>query len=203
MSQALSYYSHMPLLSIQEGVETVLSKKTALLVIDVQNGLIAGTRPAYHSAEVLANIQTLLSKARTANIPVIYIQHEGDEGSILEVGSQGWHIHSSITPETNEIIIAKRASDSFYQTPLKDVLDSHSIQELVIAGCKTEYCVDTTSRRATSLGYDVILAADAHTTTDSDLLKAEQIVPYHNSILDDFGNDEHVIVVKNTADITF
>jgi nicotinamidase-related amidase len=180
-----------------------LSKKSALLVIDVQNGLIAGAKPAYHSAEVLPNIQTLLSKARAAGMLVIYMQHEGDEGSILEEGSHGWQIHPFITPATDEIILAKRASDSFYRTPLKDVLDSHNIQELVITGCKTEYCVDTTSRRATSLGYNVTLVADAHTTTDSDVLKAEQVVPYHNNILDDFGNDENVIVVKKTAEIIF
>ncbi|GAC1652818.1 MAG: cysteine hydrolase family protein [Ktedonobacteraceae bacterium] len=180
-----------------------MSKKSALLVIDVQNGLIAGDEPAYRSTEVLANIQTLLFKARAAGTLVIYIQHEGDEGSILEVGSPGWHVHPSIVPETDELTLSKRASDSFYQTPLKDILDSHNIQDLVITGCKTEYCVDTTSRRATSLGYDVTLVADAHTTTDSDLLKSEQVVPYHNNILDDFGNDEHVIVVKKTAEITF
>lgn len=180
-----------------------MSKKSALLVIDVQNGLIAGKKPAYRSAEVLANIQVLVSNARTAGVPVIYIQHAGDEGSILEVGSEGWQIHPLIAPTSEETIISKRASDSFYQTSLKETLDSQNIQALIITGCKTEYCVDTTSRRATSQGYDVILVADAHTTTDSDLLKAEQMVPYHTNILDDFGNDEHAIVIKKTAEIAF
>lgn len=73
----------------------------------------------------------------------------------------------------------------------------------MIAGCKTQFCIDTTCRRATTLGYDVILVGDAHTTWDTDILPAKTIIAYHNDILDDFGNDDHVVLTKPTVEITF
>lgn len=177
--------------------------RTALLVVDVQVGLIDGANPAHHKSAVLANIQSLLQKARASQTPVIYIQHAGDEGDSLEVHSAGWQFHPQIAPQEGETVLSKRASDSFYQTSLQQELEALGITHLVVTGCKTQYCIDTTSRRATTLGYDVTLASDAHTTTESDTLTAAQIVAHHNETLDDFGNDEHVVVVKPSSEIAF
>ena len=184
-------------------MSTHYAPRTALLVIDVQVGLIDGTHPAYHKGEVLANIQTLLQKARAAMTPVIYIQHAGDEGGPLAIHSAGWQIHPHIAPQEGETVLSKRASDSFYQTPLQQELAARQVTHLVLTGCRTQYCIDTTCRCATSLGYDVTLASDAHTTIDSDTLTAAQIVAHHNETLDDFGNDEHVVVVKPSSEIHF
>ncbi|EFH83603.1 cysteine hydrolase family protein [Ktedonobacter racemifer] len=179
------------------------AQRTALLVIDVQVGLIDGANPAHHKSEVLANIQFLLHRARASSTPVIYIQHAGDEGSSLEVHSAGWQIHPQIAPQEGETVLSKRASDSFYQTSLQQELEALGITYLVVTGCKTQYCIDTTIRRATTLGYDVTLASDSHTTTESGTLAAAQIVAHHNETLDDFGNDEHVVVVKLSSEIAF
>jgi nicotinamidase-related amidase len=178
-----------------------LSTQTALLVIDVQVGLITG--PAYRGPEVLANIAALLARARAAGVAVIYMQHDGDEGSKLAPGAPGWAIHPSVIPLNGEIVIRKRASDSFYETTLQAELEARHIQHLVITGCRTEMCVDTTSRVAISRGYNVTLVADAHSTVDNELLSAAQIVAHHNVTLDDFGTDEHVVVIKKTDDVTF
>ena len=180
-----------------------MSTDTALLVIDVQVGLIAGSEPSYCGSEVLANIAMLISKARAAHTPIIYVQHDGDAGGRLEVGSSGWQIHPAVAPCAGETILHKRASDSFYETPLQDVLSTRGIKHLVITGCRTEMCVDTTSRVAISRGYDVTLVKDAHSTIDSEVFTAEQIVAHHNYTLDDFGTDEHVIVTKATSEIEF
>lgn len=177
--------------------------RTVLLVVDVQVGLIDGTHPAHHKSEVLANIQTLLQKARAAKTPVIYIQHAGDEGGSLAVHSAGWQIHPLVVPQEGEIILGKRTSDSFYQTSLQQELAARETTHLVITGCKTQYCIDTTCRRATTLGYDVTLVSDAHTTTDNNVLTAAQIVAHHNETLDDFGNDDHVIVLKPSSEMLF
>jgi nicotinamidase-related amidase len=179
------------------------AQRTALLVVDVQVGLIDGASPAYNKSAVLANIQALLQQARATQTPVIYIQHEGDTDSILAINSPGWQIHPQIAPQAGEPVLSKRAADSFYQTALQQELAARGATHLVITGCKTQFCIDTTSRRATTLGYDVTLASDAHTTTDSETLTAAQIVAHHNETLDDFGNDEHAIVLKSSREIVF
>ena len=180
-----------------------MSTDTALLVIDVQVGLIDGPEPAYRRDEVLGNIAGLLSKARATETPVIFVQHEGEPGGSLEPGAPGWQIHPTIAPHDGETIVYKRASDSFYETPLQEILQAQGIKHLVITGCRTEMCVDTTSRIAISRGYDVTLVKDAHSTTDSDVFSAEQIVAHHNYTLDDFGTDEHVIVTKDANEVEF
>lgn len=180
-----------------------MSKETALLVIDVQVGVVDWTEPADEKSRVLASINDLLRRARASSTPIIYVQHDGYEGGRLAVGSPGWEIHPAIAPADGETVIRKRASDSFHQTPLQSSLEALGIRHLIVAGCRTQYCVDTTARQATSLGYDVTLAKDAHTTTDNEALTAAQIIAHHNETLDDFGTDDHVITVKESSEITF
>lgn len=177
-----------------------MNKDTALVIIDVQVGLID---PAYRSQEVLNNINTLLSQARASNTPVIYVQHDGPKGDGLEVGTPPWQIHPAIAPREDEPVVHKQASDSFHKTALHEELETKGIKQLVVVGGQTDYCVDTTVRRATTMGYNVTLVGDAHTTYDNDLLTAAQIIAYHNYTLDGFRTDDYVITIKPTNDITF
>lgn len=174
---------------------------TALLIIDVQVGIIEGFH-AYRGREVLDQINSLRAKARSAGIPIIYVQHDGGPGHPLEPGSRAWEIHPAIKPHAEDLIIHKRASDSFFETGLQQELDARGIKHLIIAGCMTEYCVDTTSRRAVSLGYDVTLVSDAHTTIDNKLLTAAQIIAHHNALLDGFDAGSHAITVKPADEVT-
>src|SRR5205807_8606590 len=135
----------------------------------VQRGLI---EPAYRSKEVLHAINTLLTGARSSTTPVIYVQHDEPKGHGLEVGTAAWQIHPAIAPKAGEPVVHKRASDSFYDTSLQEELQARGIKHLVIVGGQTDYCIDTTCRRATTMGYNVTLVADAHTTEDNDLLTA-------------------------------
>ena len=176
-----------------------MSPKTALLVIDTQVGLLDA---AYRRDDIVARIAGLIAKARLSDTPVIYVQHDSDEsGDLLQVGSPGWHIHLDLCPTEADPVVHKRSSDSFYETSLQRELDARQVTHLIVTGMKTEMCVDTTSRRAVSLGYDVTLATDAHTTTDTDTLPAAQMIAYHNEILDDFGNDDHVVTTKEAQAI--
>ena len=179
-----------------------MNKYTALLVIDVQVGIIEGFH-AYRGSEVLEQINKLLSKARASNMPIMYIQHDGEAGHPLEVGTDGWQIHPEIKPREEDLIIRKRASDSFFETTLQRELDARSIRHLIVTGCMTEYCVDTTSRRAVSLGYDVTLVSDAHTTIDNKLLTAAQIIAHHNALLDGFDAGTHAVSAKPADEVTF
>jgi len=187
-------------------METVAEKpvrpRSALLIIDVQVGLVDWT-PAEIQGSVLPRIGTLVAKARASGTPVIYIQHDGSKGHPLEPGTAGWEIHPSLKPAADEHIIRKRESDSFFETKLQEELKRRGIEHLVIAGGMTEYCVDTTCRRATSLGYDVTLARDAHLTRDNGVLTAANIIAHHNFVLDEFGAGDHVIKAKPTGEIVF
>ncbi len=177
-----------------------MSIHTALLVIDAQVGLLD---KAYRRDEVVARIADLIAKARTAGAPIIYVQHDSDEaGDLLAIGTPGWRIHPALAPQGADPVVHKRSSDSFYETPLQQELDARRITRLIVTGMKTETCVDTTSRRAVSLGYDVTLVADAHTTTDTDTLPAVHMIAYHNEILDDFGNDDHVVIAREAQAIS-
>lgn len=156
-------------------------QKTALLIIDVQNGMFLENYSVYKGEEQLRNLQSLIKKARLADVPVVYVQHNESEG--LVNGTYDWEIHPAISPEEGDLIIQKHTPDSFHETTLHDELKVKGIQDLIITGNQTEICIDTTCRRAFSLGYHVTLVKDAHGTWDSDLLSAQQIIDHHNQLL--------------------
>lgn len=178
-------------------------KDEALLIVDVQLGLIEEPRNAHQGSVVVSRIESLIAKARASETPVIYVQHDGGEGGPVAVGSQGWQIHPAIRPADGETVVRKRASDSFHETELQQELQRRGIRRLYVTGCRTEYCVDTTCRRAVSLGYDVTLVRDAHTTIDNAVLSAAQIIEHHNSTLDDFGTDAHVVTLQAAEEVDF
>lgn len=183
-----------------------MSKDTALLVIDMQVGLLHDDEDdsyIYRHDEVLACINQLLARARDTGTSIIYIQHDGHVNHPLKVGTPGWQIHPAIAPETGELVVHKRVSDAFHETSLQHELQTRGITHLVITGAMTEFCMDTTSRRATIMGYDATVVADGHTTWDRDSLPAAQAVAYYNDILVGFGTREHVITVKSAQDIHF
>jgi nicotinamidase-related amidase len=178
-----------------------MSNKTALVIIDVQKGLFD---EAYEEdREVLEHIHELIARARAAGSPVVYVQHNGWAGHPLEPGAPGFPIHPAIAPAPGDIVVQKRASDSFYDTTLQQELDGRGVTHLVIVGAQTEFCVDTTCRRAASLGYDVTLVADGHTTGDRGTMTTAQIVAYHNTILTQLVTPNEPIKVKPAAEIAF
>jgi len=174
--------------------------KTALLVIDVQVGIV-DQFPVHNKDQVLANISSLLAKARAARVPVIYVQHDGGAGHPLEAQTTGWQIHHRIAPIDGEPVVRKQSCSSFYETPLQQMLNEMGISRLVVTGCMTEYCVDTACRHATTLGFDVTLAGDAHTTIDNEVLKAAQIIAHHNRALNGFSSGESAVTVKPASEI--
>ena len=176
--------------------------KSALVLIDVQVGLVR-LMPLELQDRVLSNIAVLLSKARSSGMPVLFIQHDGPKGHPIEAETAAWAIHPSVPPLSGEPVIRKKASDSFFETRLAEELQTRMISHLVIAGGMTEYCIDTTCRRAVTLGYDVTLAADAHLTRDTPALTSSQIIEHHNLLLDGFAAGVHSIKVTPTSEISF
>lgn len=160
-----------------------MSGETALLVIDVQASMFDPAYPVCHGEELLLQIGTLIAKARAAGAPVVYVRHGEGPGSPLEHGSPGWQIDAAIAPLADDLVIDKRTPDSFHQTPLQAELEARGVKRLVLTGIQTEYCVDTTCRRAYSLGYSVTLVKNGHATWDSAALSAQQIIAHHNEVL--------------------
>ena len=156
--------------------------KSALLIIDVQNIMFRYGGGVYRGKEVLSNIQKLLSKARSESVPVIFIQHTEEEGP-FEIGNSERDIHKDIKPEEGELVIPKSSWDSFLNTTLEAELQNLEIEKLVIVGMQTDFCVDTSIRRAYSLGYqNNVVVRDGHSTFDTDVLKGSQIIDHHNLI---------------------
>ncbi|WP_458123703.1 cysteine hydrolase family protein [Paenibacillus sp. Z3-2] len=155
----------------------------ALLIIDVQVAMFDEADPVYQGEQLLQKIQMLIAKAREAGHSIIYIQHSEEAGSPLERGTPGWAIHPSITPIAGDLVIEKETPDSFHETDLHLKLQENGVTELILTGMQTEVCVDTTCRRAFSLGYTVNLVRDAHSTWHSNALQADQIIQHHNTVL--------------------
>jgi nicotinamidase-related amidase len=171
--------------------------KTALLVIDVQSALVAS---AYRGADLVAVIGGLLTRARAAGIPIVYLQHFDATYQPLIKGSAGWRIHEGVAPKPGEIVIEKAASDGFYQTDLQSELDRLSVERLVVCGLQTEFCVDATCRAAFSRGFEVVLAADAHSTTDA-IAPAAVVVQHHNYALANLAHPQRRILVVPSAEV--
>ncbi|PUA18751.1 cysteine hydrolase family protein [Glaciimonas sp. PCH181] len=155
---------------------------SALLVIDVQEGLFRPEpRPALADAIVM-RINDLTSRAREHDIPVCFVQHETNSGE-LEFGSAAWALVKQLKVEATDNLVRKTTGDAFLRTSLSALLETLSVSHLFVCGYATEFCVDTTVRRAAALGYDVTLVADAHTTHDKAHASAAQIREHHNYTL--------------------
>ncbi|QKH05199.1 cysteine hydrolase (plasmid) [Bacillus cereus] len=156
---------------------------TALLIIDVQVGSFNEKRILHKGTELLNNIQLLKFKACSVQAPIFYMKFNGKSGSLLERGTPGWEIHESIAPISQDIVLEKNHPDSFHETSLQQELNKKEIKHIVITGIQSEICIDATCRRAYSLGYDVTLVEDGHSTYDTTLLSASQIIKHHNHII--------------------
>ncbi|MEV0720605.1 isochorismatase family protein [Asanoa sp. NPDC050611] len=133
---------------------------TALIVVDVQNGVVA---KAHERDAVVANIGTVVEKARQAGTPVIWVQQTDEH---LAEGSDDWQIVPALTPGATEPRITKEYADSFEETALETTLAGLGVGTLVVVGAQTDECIRSTLHGAVVRGYDAILVSDAHTTED-------------------------------------
>ncbi|MEU3611881.1 cysteine hydrolase family protein [Streptomyces sp. NPDC006872] len=150
---------------------------TALLVVDVQKGLVAGTP---RRDEVIANIGTLIDAARAQDVPVVWVQHSGDD---LERGSENWEYVEDLVRLDSEPLVHKTYFDSFEDTELESVLAKRGVGRVVVTGAQTDACIRSTLHGALVRGYDATLVGDAHTTEDLSAYGApapEQVIAHTN-----------------------
>ncbi len=159
--------------------------KTALMVIDVQNGVVAD---GWDAEGLVSRIATMIAAARASGTPVVYIQHEQPHETAgeddLAVGSNAWRIHDDVAPGDGEPVVAKRRGDAFVETTLEATLAGLGAGHLILAGAQSDACVRSTSYGALRAGYDITLVSDAHTTSDrateAGVIPAELIVAHVN-----------------------
>ncbi len=166
---------------------------SALLVIDVQQGLFQKSTPVYKAGEVLQNIHQLIERARAAGVPVIFIQHH-DRLGLLE-GSPQWQLHESLQPATGEVIVHKEHPNAFEDTHLQQVLKEKNAGRLVVCGLVTHGCVRASCMGALELGYQVTLASDAHSSYSG---QAEELIEKWHARLGSLG-----AALMPVAEITF
>lgn len=173
--------------------------KSALLVIDVQNGVVAN---AYNRDGVVQNISKMVDHARSCDVPVIWIQHEAED---LVRDSDEWQIVSELEPKDEEKHLYKKYSDSFADTDLSGMLEELGVGHLVVSGAATNACVRATTYRAAGEGFDVTLVQDGHTTEDLEWedynLKAKSMIDDLNLTLQFIDWPEQKVTSAPTADI--
>jgi nicotinamidase-related amidase len=150
---------------------------TALLVIDMQNGVVAGT---HQRDAVVANVGSLVERARAGGVPVVWVQHS--DGQTVR-GSAEWRIVPELTPGGDEPLVEKHYGDSFEDTVLETVLAGLHVGRLFVAGAQTDACVRSTLHGAFARGYDTTLVGDAHTTEDQTAWGApppDQVIAHTN-----------------------
>ncbi|TDD59441.1 cysteine hydrolase [Kribbella antibiotica] len=172
----------------------------ALLVIDVQNGVVAG---AHERDQVVANIKTAVDGARAAGVPVVWVQHSSAD---LVPDTEGWQFVPELTREPGEALVPKTFGDSFEDTTLESVLEAGGIGHLVVTGAQTDACIRSTVHGAFTRGYDVTLVSDAHTTEDLSAYgapKPDQVIAHTNLYWQFQDAPGRTATVQSAAELSF
>lgn len=174
---------------------------TALVVIDMQHGVVSD---AFEVERVVANINTLVDKARSEDVPVIWVQHSDDE---MPHGSEGWEQIPDLSWVDGEDVVQKHHGDSFEETDLESILANRKVGRLVVTGAQTDACIRSTLHGALVRGYDTTLVEDAHTTEDlrpwGSPISPDQAIAYANMYWGFSGAPGRVTGTAATADVEF
>lgn len=173
---------------------------TALMVIDVQNGVVADV---HERDAVVANIATLVDRARDEGVPIVWVQHSDEQ---LKKGSDAWEYVPELKRHEPEPLVHKSYADSFEDTDLEDVLAKAGIGRLVVAGAQTDECIRSTIHGAFVRGYDVTLVGDAHTTEDQSAWGApspDKVIAHTNLYWKYHTAPGRTAAVANTTDVIF
>jgi nicotinamidase-related amidase len=176
--------------------------KQTLLIIDAQQELIDGNpeiSAVFNKEQLIKNINLVIEKASESDVPVVFIR----DLDVAEGKGKGFQVHEKINMPSDAKIFDKSATNSFHGTGLLNHLKSQEVEHVVIMGCSTQHCIDSAVRTATISGLDVTLVGDGHSTTDSVVLSAEQIIKHHNKTLHGHYNVENFSMVRNAEEDLF
>ncbi|MEK4059103.1 MULTISPECIES: cysteine hydrolase family protein [Paenibacillus] len=173
-----------------------------LLIIDAQQELIDGNEQesaVFNKDQLIRNINKVIERAQEAGVEVVFVR----DLDVAEGEGTGFQVHHEINKSADAKVFDKLATNSFHGTGLLQYLKDQQIGHVVIMGCKTQHCIDTAVRTATVRNMDVTLVGDGHSTTDTDVLSAEQIIRHHNKTLHGHYNVEHFSMVRDSEEDLF
>ena len=174
---------------------------TALVIIDLQEGSFTPRTARYDTPGLVSRLNRLAGAVRSAGGPVIFVQHDGPPGDPHHPDQPGWQLLPELDVREGDLFVRKTACDAFLGTSLEAALAALSADRLILTGCATDYCVDTTVRSALARGYSTIVPSDGHTTADRPHLSARQIIAHHNAIWADFIAPGGAATVCPCADV--
>ncbi|GAK08112.1 isochorismatase family protein [Geomicrobium sp. JCM 19038] len=176
--------------------------RQTLLIIDAQQELIEGNHeesPVFHKEKLISNINLLIKKAIELDVSVIFVR----DLDVAKGRGKGFQIHNDISLPNHLKFFDKTATNAFYETGLLNHLESQQVDHIIMAGCKTQHCIDSAVRTATINGFDVTLVGDAHSTSNSNSLSAEEIIHHHNETLHGHYNVDNFSIVRNCEENVF
>jgi len=157
-----------------------MGNKEALLVIDMQKGSFTEETPRFDTNGVVDRINELALLFRDRNLPVLFIQHDGTGTGTFEKNTKEWENLDELIVQSNDIPIDKYANDVFYKSILQSKLTELNVKKLLITGCATDFCVESTIQSALTKEYNITVVSDGHTTGDRPHLKAEKVIEHYN-----------------------
>lgn len=160
--------------------------RDALLIIDMQQGSFTPPTARFDTAGLVDRLNRLASVVRAAGGVVVFIQHDGPPGDAHHPDQPGWRLLPELDARAEDPVMRKHACDAFLGTSLEALLTAQAVGRLIVTGCATDYCVDTTVRSALARSYPTIVPSDGHTTADRPHLPAVKIIEHHNAIWADF-----------------
>ncbi len=171
----------------------------ALLVIDMQIGVLE--TPRHDINAIIERINALIAHFRAQSKPIIFVRHNGIKENYLLHGSDEWHVTPALHAREADYYIEKEVNDTFYTGDLEALLHQLHVSKLCICGCATDFCVNATIHGALVRDYNITIASDAHTTADRPMLKAPDIIAFHNWLWENLTPTQSRIEVKNTHEI--
>ncbi|MCB9002061.1 MAG: cysteine hydrolase [Bacteroidales bacterium] len=151
-----------------------------LLIIDMQKVSFTPETPRFDAKGVIEKINLLSNNFRKNGDKVIFIQHDGTKDNFCIPNTSEWEILDELDRDSQDLVISKTANDSFYNSELNDILKDNGIDELIITGCATDFCVDSTVKSALTNNYRVTVISDGHTTGNRPHLSAEKVIEHYN-----------------------
>lgn len=151
-----------------------------LLVIDMQKAMFSPDSPMFDLEGTVDRINLLTDILRKRGDQVIFIQHDGSSEEFCMPGTEGFEILPALLVDEDDLFISKTANDSFYKTKLQEQLDYFDVEELIVTGISTDFCVDATIKSALVKDYKVTVISDAHTTDDKPHLRSKQLIDHYN-----------------------